>query len=64
MDISPLPVVTNPDHARFQIFTSGLAAKFTFLLDNDTGKTWQLVKTTSKNADGTESSVESWQLVP
>jgi hypothetical protein len=28
--------------ARFQIFTSGLAARQTFLLDAQTGKTWQL----------------------
>jgi len=64
MDISPLPVVKIPDHARFQIFTSGLAVRFTFLLDNDTGKTWQLVSATTKATDGTESSVESWQLIP
>jgi len=29
---------------RFQIFTSGIAAKLTFLLDSQTGATWQLVE--------------------
>lgn len=64
MDIDPAPAVKVPDHARFQIFTSGLAVKFTFLLDNDSGKSWLLVRATTTNPDGSESSVESWQLVP
>jgi hypothetical protein len=64
MDIFPEPSVKTPDHARFQIFTSGLAVKFTFLIDNDLGTTWQLVQATTKATDGTSSTVESWQLVP
>ena len=38
--------------ARFQLFLSGLSAKFSFLLDADTGKTWTLVTLTDK--DGKE----------
>ena len=64
MTISPPPVVKTPDHPRFQIFTSGIAVRFTFLLDNDTGRTWQFVKVTSKAADGTESEFNSWELLP
>ena len=30
----------------FQIFMSGLAAKFTFLINTDSGRTWQLQKST------------------
>jgi hypothetical protein len=64
MPISPAPIVKTPDHPRFQIFTSGIAARFTFLIDNDTGKTWQFVKVTSKAADGTESESNSWEILP
>ncbi len=64
MTISPIPIVKTPDHPHFQIFTSGIAVRFTFLIDNDTGKTWQFVKVTSKAADGTESEFNSWQLMP
>ena len=64
MMILPPPGVKTPDHARFQIFTSGMAVKFTFLIDNDTGRTWQLVKATTKSSDGTETSSESWQILP
>lgn len=38
-----LPRVKNPTRPRFQIFTSGLAARHTFLLDTVTGKTWTLI---------------------
>lgn len=38
-----LPRVKNPIRPRFQIFTSGLAARHTFLLDTMTGKTWTLI---------------------
>ena len=37
---------------RFQMFLSGLSAKFSFLLDTDTGKTWTLTTITDK--DGKE----------
>jgi hypothetical protein len=40
-----MPVAQRPvcaTTARFQIFTSGLAARHTFMVDTQTGKTWQL----------------------
>ncbi len=37
---------------RFQMFLSGLSAKFSFLLDTETGKTWALTTLTDK--DGKE----------
>lgn len=41
--VQDLPVLKNPTRPRYQIFTSGLAAKHTFLLDTATGKTWTLI---------------------
>jgi hypothetical protein len=46
---------------RFQLFTSGLAARHTFLIDNDTGKTWLVVTGKRKSKDGTEYEVNIWQ---
>jgi hypothetical protein len=34
--------VPKPDRPRFAIFSSGLAARHTFLMDSDTGQTWVL----------------------
>ena len=47
--------------ARFQLFTSGVAARFTFLIDADTGKTWQLTSSKKKLPDGTEEEVNTWE---
>lgn len=41
IDLSPIQA---PGKPRFQIFLSGIAARNTYLLDTDTGRTWQLVK--------------------
>ncbi|MBF0631963.1 MAG: hypothetical protein HQL89_13360 [Magnetococcales bacterium] len=46
----------------FQIFTSGLAARHTFLIDNDTGKTWVLISRKLNNKDGTVHETNSWEL--
>jgi hypothetical protein len=61
MTIAGLPDVPNPSRPRFQIFTSGIAARFTFLIDTTTGLTWQLVTTKMKAEDGTKYEVNSWQ---
>ena len=45
----------------FQLFTSGLAARHTFLIDNDTGKTWLIVTSKQNNKDGSEYEVNIWQ---
>ncbi len=64
METDKAPTFKVPFHPRFQIFLSGLAARFTFLLDNDSGQTWQLVQATTTSADGSKSVNESWQFVP
>ncbi len=63
MVVTGLPTLATPQatRPRFQIFTSGLAAKFTFLIDTDTGKTWQLTTTTSKTSSGEEVAFNSWE---
>jgi len=39
---SDLPSIPNPAAPRFQIFSSGLALRFTFLLDTVKGDCWVL----------------------
>jgi hypothetical protein len=41
---------------RFQIFSSGLALRFTYLLDTQTGSCWELFS-------GSENKNDGWQLV-
>jgi hypothetical protein len=61
MRVIGIPYIASPTRARFQIFTSGLAARHTFLIDTDTGKTWVIVTNKGKNEDGTEYEVSLWQ---
>ena len=42
MPVLGLPPVQTNGRPRFQIFNSGLAARWTFLIDTLTGRTWQL----------------------
>lgn len=60
MNVLGLPRVT-PTKPRFQIFTSGIAARYTFLLDSETGKTWQVVSGKRKNRDGKEVEEVLWE---
>jgi hypothetical protein len=55
------PTITTPTKARFQIFTSGMAARHTFLIDVDTGKSWVLVGGKDKDKDGKEFEYSAWQ---
>ena len=61
MEAIGLPSVPTPTRARFQLFTSGLAAKHTFLIDTDIGKSWVMVSAKRKNADGTEYDASIWE---
>ena len=61
MEVIDLPTVSTPSRPRFQLFTSGLAARHTFLLDTDTGNTWRVVIGKRKRPDGTEYEVSVWQ---
>lgn len=61
MQVIGIPHVPSPVRARFQIFTSGIAARHTFLIDTDTGNTWVLTTTTRKSDDGSEYEVNLWE---
>ncbi len=61
MEVAGRAVASPPTHARYQLFTSGLAAKFTFMIDADTGRTWQLTTTTETLADGTTEDDNWWK---
>ncbi len=50
--VQDLPKIKSPAKPRFQIFTSGLAARHTFLLDTVTGKTWTLIFDSVPTKDG------------
>lgn len=52
--VSGLPPCQTDDQVRYQLFVSGIAARFTFLLNTETGKTWQYM--TFKDKDGKEQS--------
>ncbi|NUU04233.1 hypothetical protein [Herbaspirillum robiniae] len=56
------PTVNSPSKPRFQLFTSGIAARYTFLLDTETGRTWQLTaqKFTPKDSSQ-ETEINVWQ---
>jgi hypothetical protein len=56
-----LPNIANPTQARFQLFTSGIAARHTFLIDTSTGASWSLVSSIQKNDDGTQSEIPTWE---
>ena len=45
----------------FQLFVSSLAARYTFLIDNDTGKTWVVANSKSKDKAGVEHEYNIWQ---
>lgn len=47
-----LPKCVPDGKIRYQIFTSGLAARHTYLLNTDTGKAWQIQS--NKDKDGNE----------
>lgn len=55
----PKPQVST--RARFQLFTSGLAARHTFLLDSDSGKTWVLFTAKARNEAGSQYEYSGWQ---
>jgi hypothetical protein len=61
MLIIGLSEIKAPTRPRFQVFTSGLAARYTFLIDTGTGKTWVVTKNTGHAKDGTEFDVSVWQ---
>lgn len=61
MEVIGMKPITTSLHAHFQIFTSGIAARHTFLIDTDSGKTWVVVSDKGTNSDGTEYENDMWQ---
>lgn len=61
MHVFERPQVQTPNRPRFQLFASGLAARHTFLLDSDTGRTWLVVAGKRKDKEGNDVEVTSWQ---
>lgn len=61
MKVFELPKIQTPTRARFQLFTSGIAARHTFLMDGDTGRTWLVVKGVTKDEAGLEVEYHAWQ---
>ena len=56
-----LPKIQSATRPRFQLFTSGIAARHTFLLDSESGKTWCLTSNKGKDKDGIQYDYNSWQ---
>ena len=48
MDVNGLPQ-PYASGVHYELFLSGIAGKFTFLMNLDTGKTWQLQQSTDPN---------------
>lgn len=46
-----LPKCVSDGKVRYQTFTSGLAARHTFLMNTETGKTWRITTITDKNTN-------------
>jgi hypothetical protein len=61
MRIVGLPVIANPSTPRFQIFSSGIAVKFTFLIDTVSGQTWTLTTLTNKGRPAGETLWEPFE---
>ena len=51
MSVVKLPNCTNDGKIRYQLFLSGLAARHTFLMNTDNGKTWQIRSFTNKGGN-------------
>jgi hypothetical protein len=60
MEVEQLPAISTPSRPRFQLFTSGLAARHTFLIDTLSGQSWTVVTGKRKAEDGSEHEVSRW----
>ncbi|MGB8522593.1 MAG: hypothetical protein WCD43_06480 [Candidatus Acidiferrales bacterium] len=49
------------NEAKYQISTAGVVARFTFLIDTVSGKSWQLHSSKKRLPDGTEQEMYSWE---
>jgi hypothetical protein len=55
------PSTTGTPHVKFQIFTSGIAARHTFLIDVETGKTWVISSEKTTDKEGHEQEYSAWE---
>lgn len=51
MSVIKLPSCNNDGKVRYQLFLSGIAARHTFLMNTDTGKTWQVRSFTNQSGN-------------
>ena len=51
MPVEGIPDISKPNRPRFVVFTSGIAAQHTFLIDSNTGQTWRLETRTFPDPD-------------
>jgi hypothetical protein len=51
MSIVKLPSCNNDGKIRYQLFLSGIAARHTFLMNTDNGKTWQIRSFTNNSGN-------------
>jgi hypothetical protein len=49
MSVIKLPGCNNDGRVKYQLFLSGIAARHTFLMNTDTGKTWQVRSFTNQS---------------
>lgn len=61
MPIEDLPAITKPRTPRFILFTSGIAARHTFLMDTITGKSWVLSAVEVPINDSETVTLNVWQ---
>lgn len=61
LSVRDLPKISNALKPRFLIFTSGLAARYTYLLDTFFGKTWTLTTATVPVKKGEPIKVIYWE---
>lgn len=60
MPVVDLPKAQSTARPKYQLFSSGIAARYTFLLDSDTGKTWTVITGKRKRPDGSEYEFHAW----
>jgi hypothetical protein len=61
MPVQGLTKITNPNKPRFLLFTSGIAARHTFLMDSLTGKTWVVTSVDVSSGEGKAKTINVWQ---
>jgi hypothetical protein len=64
MEVINRPEIASPNHARFQLFSSGIASRYTLMIDNETGDTWQIISMKRTTRSGSQEEVSVWQPFP